>query len=70
MAFLVSPVIQNILQYRLRLTNLQEHFVSLIFKYIRCEMTPTSVGGERQISISGGSQFHVIQLMRYPHLYR
>ena len=25
-------------------------------KYIRCEMTPTSVGGEQQISISGGSQ--------------
>ncbi|MGN8887746.1 hypothetical protein [Blautia sp. HCP28S3_G10] len=24
--------------------------------YIRCEMTPTSVGGEQQISISGGSQ--------------
>ena len=22
--------------------------------YIRCEMTPTSVGGEQQISISGG----------------
>ena len=25
-------------------------------KYIRCEMTPTAVGGEQQISISGGSQ--------------
>ena len=25
-------------------------------QYIRCEMTPTSVGGEQQISISGGSQ--------------
>ena len=25
-------------------------------KYIRCEMTPTSLGGEEQISISGGSQ--------------
>ena len=25
-------------------------------EYIRCEMTPTSVGGEQQISISGGSQ--------------
>ena len=24
--------------------------------YIRCEMTPTSLGGEEQISISGGSQ--------------
>ena len=24
--------------------------------YIRCEMTPTSVGGEQQIRISGGSQ--------------
>ena len=24
--------------------------------YIRCEMTPTSSGGEEQISISGGSQ--------------
>ena len=24
--------------------------------YTRCEMTPTSVGGEQQISISGGSQ--------------
>ena len=24
--------------------------------YIRCEMTPTSVGGEQQISISGESQ--------------
>ena len=24
--------------------------------YIRCEMTPTSAGGEQQISISGGSQ--------------
>ena len=24
--------------------------------YIRCEMTPTSVGGKQQISISGGSQ--------------
>ena len=24
------------------------------FAYIRCEMTPTSVGGEQQISISGG----------------
>ena len=24
--------------------------------YIRCEMTPTAVGGEQQISISGGSQ--------------
>ena len=24
--------------------------------YIRCEMTPTSVGDEQQISISGGSQ--------------
>ena len=24
--------------------------------YIRCEMTPISVGGEQQISISGGSQ--------------
>ena len=23
---------------------------------IRCEMTPTSLGGEEQISISGGSQ--------------
>ena len=23
--------------------------------YIRCEMTPTSVGGEQQISISGHS---------------
>ena len=33
-------------------------------------MTTTSVGGEQQISISAGSQFHVIQLMRYPHLYR
>ena len=27
-----------------------------IFEYIRCEMTPTSVGSEQQISISGGSQ--------------
>ena len=27
-----------------------------LHKYIRCEMTPTSVGGEQQISISGGSQ--------------
>ena len=26
------------------------------FFYIRCEMNPTSVGGEQQISISGGSQ--------------
>ena len=27
--------------------------------YIRCEMTSTSVGGEQQISISGGSQFPI-----------
>ena len=27
-----------------------------ISDYIRCEMTSTSVGGEQQISISGGSQ--------------
>ena len=27
-----------------------------LLDYIRCEMTPTSVGGEQQISISGGSQ--------------
>ena len=25
-------------------------------KYIRWEMTPTSIGGEKQASISGGSQ--------------
>ena len=25
-----------------------------LFEYIRCEMTPTSLGGEQQISISGG----------------
>ena len=28
----------------------------LFFFYIRCEMTPPFVGGEQQISISGGSQ--------------
>ena len=27
-----------------------------IFCYIRWEMTPTSIGGEKQASISGGSQ--------------
>ena len=30
--------------------------VDLICDYIRCEMIPTSVGGEQQISISSGSQ--------------
>ena len=30
--------------------------LTVVRGYIRCEMTPTSVGGEQQISISGGSQ--------------
>ena len=37
--------------------SLQEFFIVWVFRtlvYIRCEMTPTSVGGEQQISISGG----------------
>ena len=35
-----------------------EYFPEIIADpdYIRCEMTPTSVGGEQQISINGGSQ--------------
>ena len=28
-------------------------------KYVRCEMTPASSGGEEQIGISGGSQSHI-----------
>ena len=28
----------------------------LLSVYIRCEITPTFLGGEEQISISGGSQ--------------
>ena len=32
--------------------------------YIRCEMTPTSVGGEQQISISGGSQSPICYSLR------
>ena len=38
-------------------TNFERHWKnSDIREYIRCEMTPTSAGGEQQISISGGSQ--------------
>ena len=33
-----------------------ESEMSSLLYYIRCEMTPTSLGGEEQISISGGSQ--------------
>ena len=32
--------------------------------YIRCEMTPTSVGGEQQIRISGGSQSPILYSLR------
>ena len=39
-----------------RLFPLGRYYSEEGFKYIRCEMTPTSVGGEQQISISGGSQ--------------
>ncbi len=38
------------------LTNEECGVAHAIEKYIRWEMTPTSIGGEKQVSISGGSQ--------------
>ena len=37
---------------------------SLFITYIRWEMTPTSIGGEKQVSISGGSQSPILYSLR------